>query len=470
MRRVIISCLAAVVITLSLVITFHRPAQPFPDHAWFHTLTSSYQPPIRSSNPANACADPYALPGILQVNATHLHENRWIPFAHGCEAPRLVDALLNGTGDMDWARNRTVVVFGDSVARENVAYFCELFDAKLDRITWDHAYAPSPVPSHTPPPLALAVSATPTPRDPDADPDLAGNWKAKQNIGNGDQTHLAHVCFVDRFGLLLVQQFQYGMDQEDVSVIHIALTRLLTGEVSRYAVLGIQGTFEDRLQALVHPIVHNAMRALQPTSEPDLVMLNSALWDTARWVREDMRFARDLDAGLTRERLDWYRARIQQVVLAVAKVYPQAAISWVTNHYPTANGPSDWFTAGVPVTTSGKGKSGARPGNTVLRLTQLDAAVRSAFTARWRPCIDTTCTLHEDTLRHVRLNEWGRIMLGQEKHMKDALHQALIPGGRLWADMMLYDLWRAVDQPGRGQVSAGSSGAGEEVAGRWRRI
>lgn len=35
-------------------------------------------------------------------------------------------------------------------------------------------------------------------------------------------------------------------------------------------------------------------------------------------------------------------------------------------------------------------------------------------------------------------------MLGQEKHMKDALHQAMVPGGRLWADMMLYDLRRAV--------------------------
>lgn len=32
--------------------------------------------------------------------------------------------------------------------------------------------------------------------------------------------------------------------------------------------------------------------------------------------------------------------------------------------------------------------------------------------------------------------------------MKDALHQALVPGGRLWADMMLFDLWRAVRDRG----------------------
>lgn len=62
-------------------------------------------------------------------------------------------------------------------------------------------------------------------------------------------------------------------------------------------------------------------------------MLNSAFWDTARWVREDMRYGRDLDAGLSRKRLDWYRARIRQAVGAVAEVFPDAAISWVTHHY-----------------------------------------------------------------------------------------------------------------------------------------
>jgi hypothetical protein len=57
------------------------------------------------------------------------------------------------------------------------------------------------------------------------------------------------------------------------------------------------------------------------------------------------------------------------------------------------------------------------------------------------------------TLQHVRINEWGKIMLGQEKHMKDALHQKLVPGGRLWADMMLFDLRRAVQMEQQTQRS-----------------
>lgn len=80
----------------------------------------------------------------------------------------------------------------------------------------------------------------------------------------------------------------------------------------------------------------------------------------------------------------------------------------------------------------------------MLRLTELAAAVRSAFT----PSCPADCTPEQarqnDVLSRVRVNEWGRIMLGQEKHMKDALHQRMVPGGRLWADMMLFDLWRAV--------------------------
>lgn len=134
---------------------------------------------------------------------------------------------------MNWAKNRTVVVFGDSVARENVAYFCEvrpvsllpprscsliiaqLIGAKLDRITWHHPYAPSLRPTQTPPPLAWHQSSSEsttfaTPEDPDADPELVRDWKPKPAPGEGDYAHLAHVCFVKEWGLLLVQQFQYG--------------------------------------------------------------------------------------------------------------------------------------------------------------------------------------------------------------------------------------------------------------------
>jgi hypothetical protein len=68
-------------------------------------------------------------------------------------APRMFEALRRGPAvaseagekdgweDMQWVRNRTVVVFGDSVARENVAYFCEVCSSSLITKLFTNAHA-----------------------------------------------------------------------------------------------------------------------------------------------------------------------------------------------------------------------------------------------------------------------------------------------------------------------------------------
>ena len=101
--------------------------------SWWNSVKASYSLAIP---PSKSPCDPYALPGTLNVDASNLAENRWIPFDENCQTPRLLESLLSlnpdsentelGAGDMQWARNRTVVLFGDSVARENVVYFCEV--------------------------------------------------------------------------------------------------------------------------------------------------------------------------------------------------------------------------------------------------------------------------------------------------------------------------------------------------------
>ena len=172
------------------------------------------------------------------MDASNIDENRWIPFDERCQAPRLFERLLIAdldeeldhvdVEDMQWVRNRTVVLFGDSVARENIVYFCEasksfrrngflidssamqLVGSKLERITWDHPFAPSPRPTHTSPPLAVSENLGAIPQDPDADPALVEDWQPKSNIGNGEQAHMGHICRVKKWGLVLVQQFQYG--------------------------------------------------------------------------------------------------------------------------------------------------------------------------------------------------------------------------------------------------------------------
>ncbi|KAJ9106415.1 hypothetical protein QFC21_001561 [Naganishia friedmannii] len=378
------------------------------------------------------------MPGHLHVatDAESLSENRWIPLVDGCETPRLFDSFVAAmnkessdektdvTGkrewkrkqeDVEWARNRTVVLFGDSVLRENIAYFCEMVGAELHRVTWSHAFAPRPRPKQPVPPLhpAFTLSSSiyttfPPPADPDADPDLATAWTPKRDLGEGDQSHLAHYCYVEEMGFLLVQQFQYGSVEADDGG-----WRKEPGYIP-------PGTFEDRLHTLLLPIVDKAIvshhhpdlaitGAVSNTEKgrkaPALIMLNSAFWDTARWVREDMRFGRDTDGALSSERLRWYKTRVRQAVLSVAEVYPDSAISWMTHHYPTGSGPSDWFTSGIEVASQQQSNDAARngkapatrPGNTVLRLTELDSVVRAALQYPDDDSHDPTCNARSET-------------------------------------------------------------------------
>lgn len=39
----------------------------------------------------------------------------------------------------------------------------------------------------------------------------------------------------------------------------------------------------------------------------------------------------------------------------------------------------------------------------------------------------------------LRINEGGRLLLGQTDHFKDFLHPNAIPGSYLWSDIMLYE-------------------------------
>lgn len=116
-----------------------------PTNRWLDKITASYRLNIHPSAPSNKCEDPYALPGFLNVNITHISENRWIPMDEDCQTPRMFEALRRGPEavsevgmregwkDMQWVRNRTVVMFGDSVARENIVYFCEVRPSRTSR-------------------------------------------------------------------------------------------------------------------------------------------------------------------------------------------------------------------------------------------------------------------------------------------------------------------------------------------------
>jgi hypothetical protein len=98
--------------------------------------------------------DPYTQNGYLNFDPTNAHANRWTPYDSECQAPALLASFLKATWadkppaigprlgtqftehdvgpdgrewkDMEWARGRSVVIYGDSISRFMSGYFCHV--------------------------------------------------------------------------------------------------------------------------------------------------------------------------------------------------------------------------------------------------------------------------------------------------------------------------------------------------------
>jgi hypothetical protein len=117
---------------------------------------------LKQSRPAS----PYASEGYLSVNESNPHANRWHTYSDE-PAPALWASVLRAswrdagptrkseiggtwheesTGpdnkqwhDAEWARNRTVIVVGDSLSRMNLNYLCEVSgSASTSRLARTH--------------------------------------------------------------------------------------------------------------------------------------------------------------------------------------------------------------------------------------------------------------------------------------------------------------------------------------------
>jgi len=406
---------------------------------------------------AQPTCDPYSLSGYLEVNETHMHNNRWHPFiendpghAAGCRSPPLMASFMNQATrkpvpeiegpvepeteendfgpdgrlweDVEFAKGKTVVVFGDSVLRFNVYYFCELAGQHWETIDWNH-------PLSTPKPYGVAPNPlNGTIRDPDA---FDREWTPKPDYGPGNAKDYPHICYIPQMDFLIIQLHHYGLDEEDY-----------------WAAKGDfipPGTVENRIEHLLKPLIATTMSSIGPRGDgaisdtPDLIFVNSAFWDMARWAGKDGFAGRDTEQGLSVDRLRWYQERVKGAMVAIKRALPQTGIRWLTPHHP----PGDGRESNGLIHVGSGGRGGARSGYSLLRVMQVNAALRGVFHDPITESLDCdyACTKErQEVMREEVLSEWGMLMLGEEAHSIDDLHQALIPGGYLWADMMLFHL------------------------------
>ncbi|CAK9781380.1 hypothetical protein CC85DRAFT_282798 [Cutaneotrichosporon oleaginosum] len=380
----------------------------------FAGMRDETDPELRSDVKADACAQPAPALAAAFVRASWSAVPPSLPSNESALEPDFASAALGPDGrpweDVEFARNRTVVFLGDSISRFTTKYFCDMVGERVIELNWQHPWAPAEI--------LKDGSTREEPERDDAHLDPFG-WHLLPPADPG--SHLAHYCYAPGMDFLLIHLHAYGLDEED-------FWKSKPSYIPPY-------TFEDRVHRLVRPYL-NRIRATtgRGASAPELVYVNSGMWDVMRFAHEDIAADKSIASTLGSTRLAWYRRRVRDALTFVVREFPQAAVYWSASHYPikASNG---WFFGDI--------KPKHRPDIKLLRLAEMHGAAMSAFE-------DTADASPEDkaALDRVELGRWGLAMTGQEDHQIDDLHPTFLPGGYLWADMALWDLRHEVRRRG----------------------
>ncbi|GAA5979680.1 hypothetical protein JCM5350_003810 [Sporobolomyces pararoseus] len=385
---------------------------------------------------AKSSCDPYSSFGTLQVDPNDADRNRWIPFDPTCQPPNYLAKLRDYTlhpdsnvkaSEFSWLYNKTALLIGDSISREHVENFCQLMGEESEVIRPNHRWAAGPAPMRAPIKAQHSIER----------PHRLNGKRGYRVVRDASRPR---VCYIPKFDFLLVSVFHFGLDQEDY------------WRDSRMPQYSSPGMFEHRLVDQITPLI-NHIRADGRRSAPDYVEITSGTWDLARWAEQDILAQRPTEQALSQDRLTWYRFRVGQMMDKVRNAFPEAkAKVWRSLHYPTDQvAEYDYFMDKInPRTSNGSRGASEPPSFSHNRIHQLDQAVRSLVlpSSTSTSSLDPLPTDEETDIPHpeFRINEWGTLLKGHEAHQKDRLHGDPLPGGYVWADIMLYELARGVQR------------------------
>ncbi|BEI84928.1 hypothetical protein CcaverHIS002_0503290 [Cutaneotrichosporon cavernicola] len=188
--------------------------------------------------------------------------------------------------DVEFARNRTVVFLGDSISRYTTKYFCDMVGERVVELNWQHPWSPLEN-------LKDGTSLNAMERD-DANLDPFG-WHL---LPPGNPiNHTAHYCYAPGTDILLVHLHSYGLDEED---FWISKPSAATG---------------------------------RGPSAPELIYVNSGMWDVMRFSHEDLAAEKNITLSVGSNRLAWYRRRVREALPFVANEFPKASVYWSATHY-----------------------------------------------------------------------------------------------------------------------------------------
>ncbi|GEM09586.1 hypothetical protein Rt10032_c08g3603 [Rhodotorula toruloides] len=313
--------------------------------------------------------------------------------------PHLLASFASTADPISFLRKRrrhppTVLVIGDSVDRNGLVHFCQLFRRNVT-ISHYHDITKSP----------------------------PGPYPGDLTRGHGpkhegwDQRGLMHRCeipFVDGSGIAMrvVNGFHYGMD---------ALDEFNTPDHTDWHA---PGRIENRIDELIVP----AVEQLGGTDKVDVVQLHSGMWDLALFGMQDDKTRWSLTVPLTPEQLAWWQERMLHAIYHVRQRFPRARLVFRKLHR------TDDAVAGTQYITN-------RAPFLVLRLlTRADL--------RFAPAVRVHQLRHlqEEVARSEGLPifDFGHVLEGYQ-FFQEKVHPLLVPGGVTYAHNLVHQLRLALE-------------------------
>ncbi|KAM0751853.1 hypothetical protein T439DRAFT_325043 [Meredithblackwellia eburnea MCA 4105] len=394
--------------------------------------------------------NPYDQLGILMVDRDISSNNRWAPLnaPPSCQPIdfntqiwKLQGGEIKINADLEHLKNRTVVIFGDSVDRGHNEHFCNNFvRGKWEMIGTTHPWSP------------------PYPKGRELPPEgYRDHLTGLRQWPNYDQSR-PYLCHIESLNLQILSVFHYGFHPSD---------GWIENHAHHYPPAGV----EDRFDSIVIPIMKKISETYNKSPIPDIVEFTPGFWDLLRDTIET-NFQRDeaMRKGMNRdqafhdydtwgsmkeERHEWYQARMRETVKHIARTwsegegaYKAPRILWRTLHHIRQH-------EDIPYSRVEALDSIGRSVVQGLVAEGRASSSSSSSAKNWRNAAGdkagggggikwTELDEDESSLMglgdRLRLNDWGALMKGQERHFADNLHPLPLPGSFLWGQMMMNQL------------------------------
>ncbi|GAA5821019.1 hypothetical protein JCM11251_001923 [Rhodosporidiobolus azoricus] len=403
--------------------------------------------PSRKQRTDERC-DAYALPGVLRISLdpSERHLNAWEPSLSTCRPVDYLSMMLERgprRKELDFLRNRTVVLFGDSVDRGFTEHLCRWANEREELIDEEHPLSP-PLPAgrEYPPEGYRSLHSRFPPGQPD-------------RFWPGVPFGRPHICHIRKYNFRVVQVFQFGVDEED---------EWLTQQNHFVP----PGGFEERFDQILLPLLDNIAQERSekegsPASPiPDLVSFTSTFWTPFRHVRllghstNAADWERELGtwAPPTREWQNWFERRWTKAVRHIGRAWsgeekpPKLVFRELQQILARDDIPSNHVQLAIDV--------GRR---VVDLLREESAAARSSESwAAWQgeeaELGATWVGQERDEVGTSRLDErlevleWGKRFMAQQAKFTDngpaGVHPHPLPGSYLFWNMLLDRLHRSV--------------------------